>query len=263
MRDVDNHQYWVDEVRRSKTIIDKVPSEFHGDALYLAAVNAAGAQLKRVPEEKRNRVVCEAAVRQYPLALEYVPLPLRDGPMCDLALRGGTGWVLYHIPESLRTEKRCLKAVKEDGTAIGYVPASIMSLELAQTAYRQDPKALTLLVNYPALKKIIVCEAAIGLLKAVRKADEGSEAIAAGARVNAMIESGLLTKAQKELLGKMLTALSKGENVKVDSLTKDGIRKFTVERDSAIEALNKKAAPQKVEQIKAPARKKDNETPHP
>lgn len=73
--------------------------------------------LKKIPKKQQTTIICKTAIRQNPLALQFV------SPKC-------------------LDSKICLEAVKKDGQAFRYIPAQFITRRMCQLAVEADPQLL-------------------------------------------------------------------------------------------------------------------------
>ena len=70
----------------------------------LALVQVAGSCLRKVPNAKRTKKVCVAAVENYPTALSEVPERFKTTEMCQNAYSKNVGVFPYLLPEMYTLE---------------------------------------------------------------------------------------------------------------------------------------------------------------
>jgi hypothetical protein len=85
--------------------------------------------------------LCEIAVSQNGLALEWVPEELRTPDLCEIAV-SQDGDALWHVPKELRGPEIHKAAVSQDPWAVELVPKELRTPEICEIAVSQDPWAL-------------------------------------------------------------------------------------------------------------------------
>lgn len=99
-----------------------VPPEYLTQQICEIAVAGNSYDFQFVPKHLVTPQMCETACSlDYGAALEYVPLPLRNAKVCELALSRDTANIRF-IPLALRTIAFCTAAILKDSSLNKYVP---------------------------------------------------------------------------------------------------------------------------------------------
>ena len=102
--------------------------------------------LRLVPDKFRTPELCELAVKQNGLALEYVPENIINKELCEIAVQKD-GRSLEFIPEKLRTPELCELAVKQDGSSLRFIQQKQRTIELCQIAIASNGSSLQYVPN--------------------------------------------------------------------------------------------------------------------
>ena len=111
---------------------------------WLEEVSRHGWKLEEVPEEHRTRELCEAAMENWPDAIQFVPEKFRTRNHYEKAVNE-EGLTLEFVPEEWKTPELCLAAVKNRGVALEYVPEKLKTEELCLAAVGRNLDALNFL----------------------------------------------------------------------------------------------------------------------
>lgn len=132
---------WVSAAHMLNTLKDRPPETPLSDLTRRTIASQGWGFLRGLPEAERSRAICLECVGNDGLALELVPLPLRDYLMCLTAVKQH-GRILEIVPKEHRDRKMCLAAVQENGFALQDVPEALRDQEMCMAAVQQHGFAL-------------------------------------------------------------------------------------------------------------------------
>lgn len=122
-------------IHSNSEAVEYLPKDMDIETIRKKAVAQKGSALALI--SVRTKELCEAAVSNDGLALQFVPENLLSE---DLILKAVTenGKALRFVPENLRTEGICKEAVKSSADALQYVPEDIRDQDLCYSAVSRN-----------------------------------------------------------------------------------------------------------------------------
>jgi hypothetical protein len=121
----------------------------------LLAVATSGIALKFVPEKLINLLMCETAIENDGLALQYALSVFKQLPNnIIINAISQNGYALRFIEESKRTQQMCNIAVENEPYAICFVPSKYRTVQLMSDAIKTNPTVATLILNIDELDMI-------------------------------------------------------------------------------------------------------------
>ena len=142
---------WLNDLRL-------VPDKFRTPELCELAVKQNGLALEYVPENIINKELCEIAVQKDGRSLEFIPEKLRTPELCELAVKQD-GSSLRFIQQKQRTIELCQIAIASNGSSLQYVPEKLITKELCELAVKQNGASLNVVSYFLRTKEL--CEMAV------------------------------------------------------------------------------------------------------
>eukprot|EP01088_Endostelium_zonatum_P018889 TRINITY_DN6241_c0_g1_i2.p1 TRINITY_DN6241_c0_g1~~TRINITY_DN6241_c0_g1_i2.p1 ORF type:complete len:144 (+),score=10.46 TRINITY_DN6241_c0_g1_i2:47-478(+) len=110
-------------------------------------VKSQGRALMRVPRESITKEMCEVAVCQDRINLQFVPEDLKTEKICLIAVKKD-GIALEFVKMELITEEMCRAAVENTWNAICYVPLELMTNEVGLIAVQKERREAIRYIPY-------------------------------------------------------------------------------------------------------------------
>jgi len=104
-------------IKQNCEIFKRIYRKYRTLEVCMEAIKHDGLLLRYVEEEIKitSPELCEIAVNQNPLALQYVPLPLRSLELCTNAITQN-GNAIKYVPTEIQSPELYTKVVAQDGT---------------------------------------------------------------------------------------------------------------------------------------------------
>ena len=101
-----------------------------------------GMLLKKIPKKEQTIDICKMAIRQNPLALQFVSRKCLDSKMCLAAVKKD-GQAFRYVPSQFITRKMCELAVEADPELLNNVPENFRTLRICINAIKKDVSTLS------------------------------------------------------------------------------------------------------------------------
>ena len=111
----------IKELKKDGMLLKKVPKREQTTKLCEVAVKQNPLALQYASRKCLNSKICLTAVKKNGQAFRYVPDQFITKHICELAVESDAG-LLKDVPENFRTSAICIKAIKKDVSALSLVP---------------------------------------------------------------------------------------------------------------------------------------------
>ena len=101
-----------------------------------------GMLLKKIPKKEQTVDICKIAIRQNPLALQFVSRKCLDSKMCLAAVKKD-GQAFRYVPSQFVTRRMCELAVEANPEFLNDVPEDFRTLKICISAVKKDVNALS------------------------------------------------------------------------------------------------------------------------
>lgn len=101
-----------------------------------------GMLLKKIPKKEQTVDICKIAIRQNPLALQFVSRKCLDSKMCLAAVKKD-GRAFRYVPSQFVTRRMCELAVEANPEFLNDVPEDFRTLKICISAVKKDVNALS------------------------------------------------------------------------------------------------------------------------
>ncbi|MCH5265387.1 MAG: DUF4116 domain-containing protein [Lachnospiraceae bacterium] len=100
-----------------------------------------GMLLRKIPKKEQTTEICKTAIKQNPLALQFVSRKCLDSKMCLAAVKKD-GYALRHVPSQFVTKKMCELAVEAAPELLNNVPENFRTSMICINAVKKDVNTL-------------------------------------------------------------------------------------------------------------------------
>lgn len=100
-----------------------------------------GMLLKKIPKKEQTIELCKTAIKQNPLALQFVSTKCLDSKMCLAAVKKN-GQAFRYVPSQFVTKRMCELAVEADPELLNNVPVNFKTPTICINAIKKDVNTL-------------------------------------------------------------------------------------------------------------------------
>lgn len=130
----DQHEVWMESIRKDPCEFISVPLEHRTYELCLSVVSLYPDFIEYVPLEHRTYELCMIAANKDDI-LEHVPMEHRTLELCKIIV-GRWGFSLENIPDEQKTPELCMAAVENycSGSQLEFIPDEMLTYEMCLKA---------------------------------------------------------------------------------------------------------------------------------
>lgn len=153
----------IKELKRDGMLLKKIPKKEQTIELCKAAIRQNPLALQFVSRKCLDSKMCLAAVKKNGQAFRYVPGQLVTKRMCELAVEA-VPELLNNVPENFKTSMICINAIKKDVNTLSFVSQEKRyelfddntEIDLIEKIVAHNPKWLVYMPNRPDVKALCI-----------------------------------------------------------------------------------------------------------
>ena len=101
-----------------------------------------GMLLRQIPKTEQTLEICEKAIKQNPLSIQFADKKYLNSQICLEAVRKN-GNVFRYIPNQFITEKLCELAIETDPQLLNNIPDDFKTIKICLDAVKKDVRTLS------------------------------------------------------------------------------------------------------------------------
>lgn len=153
----------IKELKRDGMLLKKIPKKEQTIELCKAAIRQNPLALQFVSRKCLDSKMCLAAVKKNGQAFRYVPGQFVTKRMCELAVEAAPE-LLNNVPENFRTSTICINAIKKDVNILSFISQKkryelfddSTEIDLIEKIVAHNPKWLVYMPNRPDVKALCI-----------------------------------------------------------------------------------------------------------